>query len=405
MSSPSAGRRKRKCWPSAGTVPCDVPRPRSTRSPEPDAVADHSDAAKSGRDLGEVVGLDRRLRVPVSGDLRAVVKATRPDVAVLCTSSSLKKVWPQLEAVLRLKLPVVSTTEELRRVERRAPERAFLQRCRVLCLRALERAALATPAGTRPMQWGDLDEIVEARSDTVVVLHPLTDHRRILPIDKTGETLEAAPGFQLVVSYNPGYQRMLKDLKPSTRQRFVALEFDVPEPERETDIVVHEGGVERADAHDLFYIGGTVKYVRQSIYDMAANTMAVDVGFVLNSDYFNGLKLAASITNFGGKMQMDGINGRIFTDIDPQNSGSNSSLPARLETGHEAYSWVNRMIFVATGAELYRGRGCENRNVPIFPAIIQLCDLLYSPPYSPGPGTRGCTRRCGWPPGWSGAAG
>ena len=71
------------------------------------------DAAKLGRDLGEVVGLDRRLRVTVSDDLRAVVKATRPDVAVLCTSSSLKKVWPQIEAVLKLKLPIVSTTEEL----------------------------------------------------------------------------------------------------------------------------------------------------------------------------------------------------------------------------------------------------------------------------------------------------
>src|SRR5690606_26552374 len=69
-----------------------------------------------------------------------------------------------------------------------------------------------------------LDEIVEARQDTVVVLHSLTDHRRTLTIDKTGERLEAAPGFQLVISYNPGYQRMLKDLKPSTRQRFVAIE-------------------------------------------------------------------------------------------------------------------------------------------------------------------------------------
>ena len=79
-----------------------------------------------------------------------------------------------------------------------------------------------------------LDEVVEARQDTVVVLHPLTDHRRMLPIDKTGEIIEAAPGFQLVVSYNPGYQRMLKDLKPSTRQRFVALDFDFPPAERES---------------------------------------------------------------------------------------------------------------------------------------------------------------------------
>ncbi len=96
-----------------------------------------------------------------------------------------------------------------------------------------------------------LDEVVEARQDTIVVLHPLTDHRRILPIDKTGETVEAAPGFQLVVSYNPGYQRMLKDLKPSTRQRFVALDFDFPPPEREAAIVEREGGIDPADARAL----------------------------------------------------------------------------------------------------------------------------------------------------------
>lgn len=89
-----------------------------------------------------------------------------------------------------------------------------------------------------------LDEVVEARQDTVVVLHPLTDHRRTLPLEKTGELLEAAPGFQLVVSYNPGYQRMLKDLKPSTRQRFVALDFDFPSAEHESAIVAREGGID-----------------------------------------------------------------------------------------------------------------------------------------------------------------
>ena len=96
-----------------------------------------------------------------------------------------------------------------------------------------------------------LDEIVEARQDTVVVIHSLTDHRRLLPIDKTGETLTAAPGFQLVVSYNPGYQHALKDFKPSTRQRFVALEFDFPTFERETEIVAYEADVPRATAHGL----------------------------------------------------------------------------------------------------------------------------------------------------------
>lgn len=100
-----------------------------------------------------------------------------------------------------------------------------------------------------------LDEVVEARQDTVVVLHPLTDYRRILPIDKTGETIEATPGFQLVVSYNPGYQRMLKDLKPSTRQRFVALDFNFPPLETEIAIVEREGASSRAIAHTLVTLG------------------------------------------------------------------------------------------------------------------------------------------------------
>ena len=104
-----------------------------------------------------------------------------------------------------------------------------------------------------------LDEVVEARQDTVVVIHPLTDDRRILPIDKAGDLIEAADGFQLVVSYNPGYQHVLKDLKPSTRQRFVALEFDFPTAEREIDIVRHEGGVERATASDLVLLASRLR--------------------------------------------------------------------------------------------------------------------------------------------------
>jgi nitric oxide reductase NorQ protein len=96
-----------------------------------------------------------------------------------------------------------------------------------------------------------LDEIIEARTDTIVVIHPLTDDRRLLPLDKTGEIVEASAAFQLVISYNPGYQHALKDLKPSTRQRFVALEFDFPQPDVEADIVAHEGGVERSVAVTL----------------------------------------------------------------------------------------------------------------------------------------------------------
>src|SRR6478609_472957 len=81
-----------------------------------------------------------------------------------------------------------------------------------------------------------LDEIVEARKDTTVVIHSLTDHRRLLPIEKTGELLEAHPDFLLVISYNPGYQSILKDLKPSTRQRFISLEFDYPAPDVEEGV-------------------------------------------------------------------------------------------------------------------------------------------------------------------------
>jgi nitric oxide reductase NorQ protein len=107
-----------------------------------------------------------------------------------------------------------------------------------------------------------LDEVVEARQDVVVVIHPLTDDRRMLPIEKTGELLEAAPGFQLVVSYNPGYQHVLKDLKPSTRQRFVSLEFDFPPVALERRIVAHEGGVDDPTAAALVELAGRIRRLR-----------------------------------------------------------------------------------------------------------------------------------------------
>jgi nitric oxide reductase NorQ protein len=108
-----------------------------------------------------------------------------------------------------------------------------------------------------------LDEVVEARKDTTVVIHPLTDHRRVLPIEKTGELLEAHPDFLLVISYNPGYQSSLKDLKPSTRQRFVSLEFHYPAVEVEATIVTHESGVDAAMAHRLATIGDKVRALRE----------------------------------------------------------------------------------------------------------------------------------------------
>jgi nitric oxide reductase NorQ protein len=104
-----------------------------------------------------------------------------------------------------------------------------------------------------------LDEVVEARQDTTVVLHPLADYRRQLPIERLGITLDAAPGFGLVVSYNPGYQSVLKDLKDSTRQRMVAIEFGFPVPEVEEGIVAHESGVDQATAIELVKFGQAIR--------------------------------------------------------------------------------------------------------------------------------------------------
>ncbi len=99
-----------------------------------------------------------------------------------------------------------------------------------------------------------LDEVVEARQDTTVVIHPLTDHRRELPLDKKGEVVKAHPDFQLVISYNPGYQSLMKDLKQSTKQRFVAFEFDYPEAAVEAEILVNEAGVDGETAARLVQV-------------------------------------------------------------------------------------------------------------------------------------------------------
>ena len=108
-----------------------------------------------------------------------------------------------------------------------------------------------------------LDEIVEARKDTTVLIHPLTDYRRLLPIDKRGELLEAAEGFLLVLSYNPGYQSALKDLKHSTRQRFVAIEFNYPPRDKEAEIVRTESGCSAEDAMELAKLGEKVRNLKE----------------------------------------------------------------------------------------------------------------------------------------------
>ena len=117
-----------------------------------------------------------------------------------------------------------------------------------------------------------LDEVVEARQDTTVVLHPLSDHRRQLPIDRLGVTLDAAPGFCLVISYNPGYQSVLKNIKESTRQRFVAIELGFPPAAVETEVVAHEAGVDPETARVLVAVGGAIRRLEGAGLNEVAST-------------------------------------------------------------------------------------------------------------------------------------
>ena len=117
-----------------------------------------------------------------------------------------------------------------------------------------------------------LDEVVEARKDTTVIIHPLTDHRRILTIDKLGEVYEADDDFLMVVSYNPGYQNALKDLKQSTRQRFVAIEFEFPSPELETKIIQSESGVDGKISDSLASLGEKIRNLTDHGLTEAAST-------------------------------------------------------------------------------------------------------------------------------------
>jgi len=117
-----------------------------------------------------------------------------------------------------------------------------------------------------------LDEIVEARKDSTVLIHSLTDHRRILPVEKLGTILEAHPNFLLVISYNPGYQNVLKDLKPSTRQRFIAIDFDYPEHAEEARIIAHESGVSATFSDQLARIGQNIRNLRSHGFDEGVST-------------------------------------------------------------------------------------------------------------------------------------
>jgi len=128
---------------------------------------------------------------------------------------------------------------------------------------------------TRAVRMGAicyLDEIVEARKDTTVVIHPLTDTRRTLSIDKKGEIIQAHPDFMMVISYNPGYQSVLKDLKQSTRQRFISLEFDYPEAQKEAEIVSHEGDIDMETALRLVSLADKIRNIREHGLTEGAST-------------------------------------------------------------------------------------------------------------------------------------
>jgi nitric oxide reductase NorQ protein len=117
-----------------------------------------------------------------------------------------------------------------------------------------------------------LDEIVEARKDTIVLIHPLTDHRRILPVDKLGQIFDAHPDFMLVISYNPAYQSVSKDLKQSTRQRFVTIDFDYAPADREAQVIAHEGGIAHDLAWQLATLGEQVRQLKASGLEEGVST-------------------------------------------------------------------------------------------------------------------------------------
>lgn len=136
-----------------------------------------------------------------------------------------------------------------------------------------------------------LDEIVEARQDTTVVIHALTDDRRILPLEKKGEVVAAHPDFQLVISYNPGYQSAMKDLKESTRQRFCALDFDYTAAPVEADIIAAEAGITAETAALLVRIAGGTRNLRgQGLVEGASTRMLVQAGRLMSA----GLGLRAA---------------------------------------------------------------------------------------------------------------
>jgi nitric oxide reductase NorQ protein len=127
-----------------------------------------------------------------------------------------------------------------------------------------------------------LDEIVEARQDTPVAIHPLADSRRVLPLDRNNELIHAHPDFHLVISYNPGYQGVLKDLKMSTRQRFTAIEFDYPPAELEARVLAHEAGITAEQARRLVDLGERTRRLKgHGLEEGASTRMLIHAGALI----------------------------------------------------------------------------------------------------------------------------
>jgi nitric oxide reductase NorQ protein len=143
-----------------------------------------------------------------------------------------------------------------------------------------------------------LDEIVEARKDTTVVIHPLTDDRRILPMEKRGEIIKAPPEFMLVISYNPGYQSVMKDLKHSTRQRFIAMNFDFPPKDIEEEIIAHESGLDPEVSRDLVKLGEKIRNLKDKGLEEGPGTrLLIFAGQLIKAGIDPRIACEVAITN------------------------------------------------------------------------------------------------------------
>ena len=141
-----------------------------------------------------------------------------------------------------------------------------------------------------------MDEIAEARPDVIVAIHSLTDHRRELYIDKLGETIKAHHDFLLIASFNPGYQRGFKELKPSTRQRFVALDFNYPEEKTEVEILTIETGIEKATAHQLVSIANKIRNLKEmGLTETVSTRLLVDASKLIRSGLPKRLSVKVAI--------------------------------------------------------------------------------------------------------------